>query len=259
MTTHSPTLPPAVSTAVLAPPLSVPIAAYGRTGHKHAQDMNENAPATSYEAYIPNPLKMFDRIVIHPVAWPDEALRWMGVPRSLPTTPLTFAHRLSEASMSASARQTFDCVADALRSGKPVPREDLGALIVDAFTSIADAQNVYIYRRARAYLSLADLRVRMEPMHGFSGSGVAPVLAYLDEAYRKAQREKLVFWRSARKEGEEVHQDDEHVEVMDVATLYAMAQEHKRWGVPADADGNYTVSGHPPSVCANSDTYLRRE
>ncbi len=259
MTTHSPTLPPSVSTAVLAPPLSVPVAAYGRAGHKPAQDMSEHAPASSSEAYIPNPLKMFDRIVIHPVAWPDEALRWMGVPRSLPTTSLTFTHRLSEASMSASARQTFDCVADALRGGKPVSREDLGALVVDAFTSIADAQNVYIYRRARAYLSLGDLRVRMEPMHGFSGSGVAPVLAYLDEAYRKLRREKLVLWRSARAEGEEVRQDDEHVEVMDVATLYAMAQEHKRWGVPADADGNYTVRTLCVLFCTGTDTSFRRE
>ncbi|KAI0629990.1 hypothetical protein C8Q77DRAFT_1160982 [Trametes polyzona] len=256
MTPQSPTLPLSVSAAVPAPPLSLPVAAFGLLGRKHSPKKARRASQPPpVGVYVPNPVKMFDRVVIHPVAWPEEALRWMGVPRTLPPTPAlstsSAAQPLPEGALSAATREAYGRIADTLKDGSVVSREDLATFVVEAFTSIAKAQDVFIYRRAKAYLSLGDLRVRMEPMHGFSGSGLAPVLAYVDEPFRKAQREKIVHWRATRKEGVEAVQDDDYVEVMDVALLLAMAQEHKRWGVPADANGNHTTRVMYPNRAGN--------
>ncbi|KAI9069369.1 hypothetical protein FKP32DRAFT_1753878 [Trametes sanguinea] len=196
---------------------------------------------THLSTHMPNPVQMFDRIVIHPIAWPEEALRWMGVPRRLPSTPSSKGAALPPATMSAALRKTYDNVAEVLRSGEHVPREDLSNLVVEAFAAIAEVQNVNIYHRAKAYLSLGDMRVRVEPMHGFSGSGIAPVLAYLDEPFRRAQRAKLMCWRGTHAEGHEAHQQEDRVDVMDAVLLLAYAQEHRRWSAPPDAAGNHTT------------------
>ncbi|KAI0326227.1 hypothetical protein GY45DRAFT_1374121 [Cubamyces sp. BRFM 1775] len=190
---------------------------------------------------VANPVKMFDRIVIHPVAWPNEALRWMGVPRHLPTTPPTQPVDLPQGVMSAGLRQIFDYVADTIRQGTTVSREDLSNLVVEAFASTACVQNAFIYTRAKAYLTLGEFRVRVEPMHGFSGSGIAPVLAYVDERFRAAQRAKLFTWRATCMDSGDNRQDDDRVDMMDVVLLLAMAQEHRRWSVPADATGCHTT------------------
>ncbi|KAH9891914.1 hypothetical protein C8Q73DRAFT_792235 [Cubamyces lactineus] len=188
-----------------------------------------------------NPVKMFDRIVIHPVAWPNEALRWIGVPRHLPTTSSPSPVKLPQGVMSSALRQTYEHVADTIRQGVPVAREDLSNLVIDAFASIACVQSAFIYSRAKAYLTLGEFRVRVEPMHGFSGSGIAPVLAYVDEPFRVAQRAKLLTWRATCMDRGDHRQDDNRVDMMDVVLLLAMAQEHKRWSVPADATGCHTT------------------
>ncbi|KAI0759383.1 hypothetical protein BD413DRAFT_496185 [Trametes elegans] len=199
-------------------------------------------PAPPSAAYVPNPVQMFNRIVIHPVAWPAEALQWMGVPRTLPPTPAP-AQTPVLPEMPAMLRETYACIADDVRRGRKVPREPLARLVVQAFAAMADAQSVYVYSRAKAYLTLGDLRVLIDTKHGFSGSGIAPVLFYLDEPYRRSQRARLLYWRSSSgslEKGEEI-QDDDHIAVTDVALLLAMAQEHRRWGVPPDANGNHTT------------------
>ncbi|KAI0671137.1 hypothetical protein C8Q78DRAFT_1034227 [Trametes maxima] len=228
-----------------APPLSISVAAYGRVARKDGRKARRASAAR--DEYIANPLKMFDHIVIHPVAWPSEALMWMGVPRTLPVTPSTAAPELEQAAVSAALRQAYKSVAEQIGRGEKVAREDLSSFVVEAFSSFAAAQKVSIYHRAKAYLSLGDLRVRVEPKHGFSGRGVVPALVYLDEPHRKAQREKVVNWRSTRKVCGETHQDEHHVDVMDAVLLLAMAQEHRRWGVPPDAQGNHTTRVMYPS------------
>ncbi|KAI0823998.1 hypothetical protein BC628DRAFT_1420428 [Trametes gibbosa] len=222
--------------------MSVSVATHGIVGHKHSKKDSKRTPSphVEQEGYVLNPVKMFNNIIIHPVLWPEEALRWMEVPRVMPPTPAPAPspRRLPKGSMSAAARKAYSRVANALRRG-PASYEEVGALVVEAFSSMADAQRVQIYRRAKAYLVLGDLHIRMEPMHGFAGRGLAPVLAYVDEPFRRRQREKLVYWKGAPGQSGQAIQDNEHVAVMDVAMLLAMAQEHRRWGVHADADGNH--------------------
>ncbi|KAI0642961.1 hypothetical protein C8Q79DRAFT_980838 [Trametes meyenii] len=228
-----------------APPLSISVAAYGRVTRKDRRKSRRASAAR--DEYIANPLKMFDHIVIHPVAWPSEALRWMGVPRTLPVTPSTAGAELEQAAISAALRLAYKSVAEQIARGHKVAREDLSSFVIEAFASFAAARKISIYSRAKAYLSLGDLRVRVEPKHGFSGRGVVPALAYLDEPFRKTQREKAANWRSTRKECREVCQDDHNIDVMDVVLLLAMAQEHRRWGVPPDAWGNHTTRVMYPS------------
>ncbi|KAH9850197.1 hypothetical protein C2E23DRAFT_887627 [Lenzites betulinus] len=244
MTTHSPTRPLALSVAQPAPPVSVLVATHGVVGRKPSAQAAKRSPSPRAEqdTRVPNPVNMFNNIIIHPVAWPMEALRWMGVPHTLPATPspATTPSSLPKGAMSASARKVYGRVASALQRRGSASYEEVGALVVEAFSSMADVQHEYIYRRAKAYLALGDMKIRMEPMHGFSGRGVAPVLAYVDEPFRRAQRDKLVYSKGDRGQGVESVQDNDHVAVMDVAMLLAMAQEHKRWGIHPDTDGNHT-------------------
>ncbi|KAI8986283.1 hypothetical protein BD414DRAFT_537014 [Trametes punicea] len=229
MTAQPPQLP-------LTPPLHGPTAASASLAQVHRTPHRRTKRDSKY---IANPVKMFDHIVMHPIGWPDEALQWMGVPRRLPTTPPSTTTELPQGVMSAALRQTYQRIGDTLKRGQKVPREDLSNLVVEAFASIAETQDVFIYRRAKAYLTLGEMLVRMEPMHGFSGSGIAPVLAYLDEPFRSAQRAKLMCWRGSHVVPKQARQADERIDVMDLAMLLAYAQEHKRWGISPDADGNH--------------------
>ncbi|KAI0373767.1 hypothetical protein BV20DRAFT_962349 [Pilatotrama ljubarskyi] len=253
MTAQAPQLPPAVGNPLPTTPLSAPAAAHGLPERKHPRK-NKKAKSGHDEggACIANPVKMFDRIVVHPVAWPAEALRWMGVPHRLPVTPPITPRPLPKAFMAAALRQTYDHVADTLKSGRKASREDLANLVLEAFVSAAEVQKVNVYRRAKAYLSLGDMRVRLEPLHGFSGSGVAPVLAYVDEPHRRQQHAKLFCVHATRSECEHAQQKDDDVAVIDVAMLLAFAQEHKRWGVPPDADGNHTTRVMHPNEQGNA-------
>ncbi|KAI0354792.1 hypothetical protein OH77DRAFT_358815 [Trametes cingulata] len=255
MTAQAPKLPPSVGNPLPTSPLSASAAAHGLRERKLQKQKKTKKVKCEHEeggTYIANPVKMFDHIVVHPVAWPAEALRWMGVPRRLPVTPPTATRPLPEAVMSAALRQTYDHIANTLKGGHKASREDLANLVLEAFVSIADVQKVNIYRRAKAYLSLGDMRVRLEPLHGFSGSGVAPVLAYVDEPHRRQQRARLFCAHATRHECEQAQQIDDEVAVLDVAMLLAYAQEHKRWGVPPDSAGNHTTRVMYPNDDGNA-------
>ncbi|CDO72184.1 hypothetical protein BN946_scf184970.g36 [Trametes cinnabarina] len=236
MTAQVPQLP--LSPVLLSPP----IVAYESAGVVQAKrKASRRRSAARLSTHMANPVKMFNRIVIHPISWPDEALRWMGIPHRIPIIPLATSAALPPRVMSASLKNAYGSVTDVLDSGKHVPREELSNLVVEAFAAMAEVQNVNIYSRAKAYLVLGDMRVRVEPMHGFSGSGVAPVLAYLDEPFRRAQRVKLLYWRGNNADSNEAHQEEERVDMMDAVLLLAFAQEHRRWSAPPDATGNHTT------------------
>ncbi|OSC97996.1 hypothetical protein PYCCODRAFT_1471351 [Trametes coccinea BRFM310] len=245
MTAQAPQLP-------LSPSLLAPAMVVFESAQVVKVQRKTRRRSVHLDTHIPNPVQMFDRIVIHPIAWPEEALRWMGVPRRLPSTLPPRSVTLPPATMSAALRKAYDNVAEMLDSGEHVPREDLSNLVVDAFAAIAKVQNVYVYHRAKAYLSLGDMRVRVEPIHGFSASGVAPVLAYLDEPFRRAQRARLMCWRGIHADCHAAHQQEDRVDVMDAVLLLAYAQEHRRWSAPPDAAGNHITRVMYPNTAGDA-------
>ncbi|KAI0062124.1 hypothetical protein BV25DRAFT_1825988 [Artomyces pyxidatus] len=185
--------------------------------------------------YVVNPAVMFHEPARHPLGWPPVIIRWLAIPRPLPRAPAPLCALPPHTSFPDYLTRLIPAPCDPPRSP-----EDFRRLFAHTVHWLKGPLGLRFRNTLDPYLDVDRRRYDLPSVRTLAGARTyAPFLVYIDAHHRQDERMKRrghPSWRSVNNLDAARHvlpaQDDDAVDVFDLAVLVGMAQMQRARGIP---------------------------